>query len=83
VDGKQVAKEPIPQTIGIRFSLDETFDIGADMGTPVVEDYVNKMPFAFTGALKQVRVILEPENLTDEEKKRLLEEEAKGSMAVH
>ena len=35
-------------TIPIRFSLDETFDIGMDTGTPVVEDYVDKMPFKFT-----------------------------------
>jgi hypothetical protein len=38
--------------------LDETFDIGEDTGTPVVEDYVNKMPFTFTGVLKQV--VIEP-----------------------
>jgi arylsulfatase len=40
------------------------------------------MPFAFTGTLKKFVVILEPDKLTDEERKRLLEEEAKASMAV-
>ena len=69
--------------IAVRFSLAETFDVGADMGTPVVEDYAEKMPFAFTGTLKKFVVVLEPENLTEEERKRLLEEEAKASMAVH
>ena len=83
VDGKQVAQGPIPRTIPIRFSLDETFDIGEDTGTPVVEDYNDKMPFAFTGTLKKFVVILEPDKLTDEERKQLLEQEAKASMAVH
>jgi arylsulfatase A-like enzyme len=82
VDGKQVAQGPIPRTIPTRFSLDETFDVGEDTGTPVVEDYVAKMPFAFTGTLKKFVVVLEPEKLTPEEKKRMLEEEAKGAMAA-
>jgi hypothetical protein len=49
----------------------------------VVEDYVDKMPFAFTGTLKKFVVILEPENLTDEERKQLLAEEARAAMAAH
>jgi arylsulfatase len=83
VDGTPVAEGRIPQTIGVRFSLDETFDVGSDMGTPVVEDYADKMPFAFTGTLKKFVVVLEPDNLTPEERRRLLEEEAKASMSVH
>jgi len=82
VDGKQVAQGHIPQTVVVRFSLDETFDVGEDTGTPVIEDYADKMPFAFTGTLKKFVVILEPEKLTAEEKKRLLEEEAKAAMAM-
>ncbi len=82
VDGKQVAQGRIPRTIPARISLDETFDVGEDTGTPVVEDYNDKMPFAFTGTLKKFVVILEPDKLTEEERKRLLEEEAKASMAV-
>jgi hypothetical protein len=82
VDGKQVAQGPISRTIPTRFSLDETFDVGEDTGTPVVEDYVDKMPFAFTGTLKKFVVVLEPEKLTPEEKKRMLEEEAKGALAA-
>src|SRR5215470_11355573 len=69
VDGTPVAEGRIPQTIGVRFSLDETFDVGADMGTPVVEDYSDKMPFAFTGTLKRFAVVLEPDNLTPEERR--------------
>jgi arylsulfatase len=82
VDEKQVAQGKIPQTIGVRFSLDETFDVGADMGTPVIEDYADKMPFAFTGTLKKFVVVLQPEKLSEEEKKHLREEAAKAMMSV-
>ncbi len=58
VDGKQVAQGKIERTIPIRFSLDETFDVGEDTGTPVVEDYVSKMPFHFTGTLKKFVITL-------------------------
>ena len=83
VDGKQVAQGRIERTIPVRFSLDETFDIGEDTGTPVIETYVDKMPFRFTGALKRVVVVLEPEKLTDEERTRLRAEEARSAAAVH
>ncbi len=56
VDGKEVAKGQVEHTIPIRVSLDETFDIGEDTGTPVCEDY--KVPFAFTGDLHKVTVHL-------------------------
>jgi arylsulfatase len=82
VDGKQVAQGRIPQTVMVRFSLDETFDIGEDTGTPVVEDYADRMPFPFTGTLKKFVVVLEPQKLTEEERARLLEEEAKASMSA-
>jgi len=58
VDGKQVAEGKIERTIPTRFSLDETLDVGEDTGTPVVEDYVNKMPFKFTGGLEKVVIEL-------------------------
>jgi arylsulfatase A-like enzyme len=83
VDEKQVAEGRIPQSIGIRFSLDETFDIGEDIGTPVVEDYADKMPFRFSGTLKRVVVVLEPEKLTEEERERLLAEVAQACLATH
>jgi arylsulfatase A-like enzyme len=83
VDGKQVAEGRIPRTVPARFSLDESFDVGEDTGTPVVDDYNDKMPFAFTGTLKKLVVIVEPDKLTAEERQRLLEMEAKASMAAH
>lgn len=60
VDGKQVAQGPIQATIRSRFSLDETFDVGEDTGTPVVESYAGKMPFKFTGHLHKLTVQLKP-----------------------
>jgi arylsulfatase A-like enzyme len=82
VDEKQVAQGKIPQTIGVRFSLDETFDVGEDTGTPVSEEYVHKMPYSFTGSLKKFIVVLEPEKLSAEEKERLRKELSKALMAV-
>jgi arylsulfatase len=76
VDGNQVAQGQIARTVPIRFSLDETFDVGEDTGTPVVEDYVDKMPYRFSGTLKKFVVVLEPQTLTEEERQRLLREEA-------
>lgn len=78
VDGKQVAQGKIEHTIPLRFSLDETFDVGEDTGTPVVEDYLDKMPFKFTGVLKRVVVELGKSGLAaaDEE---MLEETRKAA----
>jgi arylsulfatase len=83
VDGQSVAEGKIAQTIRARFSLDETFDVGADTGTPVIEDYVDKMPFTFTGTLRKLVVVLEPQKLSPEEQKALREAEAKAYMRAH
>jgi arylsulfatase len=82
VDEKEVAKGRIPQTIPVRFSLDETFDVGQDTGTPVLEEYADKMPFRFKGTLNKFAVVLEPLKLSEEEQKRLHEQLAKAMMAV-
>jgi arylsulfatase A-like enzyme len=82
VDEKEVAQGRIPQTVGVRFSLDETFDVGQDTGTPVLEEYESKMPFAFTGTLTKLAVVLEPLKLSEDEQRRLHEELAKALEAV-
>src|SRR5262249_5965275 len=82
VDEKQVAEGRIEHTIPIRFSLDETFDVGQDTGTPVLEEYESKMPFRFTGTLTKFVVVLEPLKLSHEEQHRLHDELAKAMMAV-
>jgi len=82
VDEKQVAEGRIAQTILGRFSLDETFDVGQDIGTPVLEEYEAKMPYRFTGTLTKFVVVLEPQKLSEDEQHRRHEELAKAMMAV-
>jgi arylsulfatase A-like enzyme len=82
VNEQQVAQGQIPQTIAVRFSLDETFDVGEDTGTPVLEDYEDKMPFRFTGTLKRFVAVLEPQKLSADEQYRLHHELAKAMAAV-
>jgi arylsulfatase len=82
VDEKQVAQGRVDHTVPVRFSLDETFDLGQDTGTPVLEEYESKMPFTFTGTLTKFVVVLEPLKLSEEEQLRLRNELAKAMMAV-
>jgi arylsulfatase len=56
VDGTSVAQGRIDRTVPFRFSLDESFDVGEDTGTPVAEDY--DVPFRFTGQIEKVVVTL-------------------------
>ena len=57
VDGKEVAKGRIEMTVGRRFSLDETWDVGEDTGTPL--DFgVYDVPFKYNGELEKVTVVL-------------------------
>ena len=82
IDEKQAGEVQIPYTIPVGFSFNETLDIGEDTGTPVIEDYADKMPFRFTGALKRFVVVLEPQKLSEQEQHRLREELATAMMAV-
>jgi arylsulfatase len=56
VNGKKEGEVKIDRTLPFRFSFDETFDVGEDTGTPIVEDY--EIPFKFTGNLKKVTIDL-------------------------
>jgi arylsulfatase A-like enzyme len=77
VDGNQVAQGRIANTVPLRFSFDETFDIGEDNGTPVSPDY--DVPFKFTGQIEKVVVNLGEIKLgaVDQEKIRCMERKAK------
>jgi arylsulfatase len=68
VDGKQVAEGRVEHTIRARFSLDETMDFGQDTGTPVIENYLDKMPFKFSGKLNKFTIHLNKDNLQENEK---------------
>jgi arylsulfatase len=58
VNGQPVGQGKIERTIPVRVSLDETFDVGVDTGTPVIEDYANRMPFKFTGEIEKFTIEL-------------------------
>ncbi|WP_094555826.1 arylsulfatase [Synechococcus sp. 1G10] len=83
VDDQQIAEGRVEHTTIARYSLDETFDIGMDLGTPTSEDYVDKMPYAFTGTLHRFMVVLEPEKLSPEDQQRLQEMLANAIMGAN
>jgi Sulfatase len=71
VDGKKVGQGRIDLTQPIRFSLDESFDVGQDTGTPVIDEYDSKMPFKFTGVLNKVEIDLGAKQLAPEKRGEL------------
>jgi arylsulfatase A-like enzyme len=68
VDGKEVARKQIPHTIPFIMTIDETFDVGVDLRTPV-DDKDYKVPFRFTGMLDKLTIKLAPEQLVAEDQK--------------
>jgi len=71
VDGNKVGEGRIALTQPLRFSLDESFDVGQDTGTPVIDEYDGKMPFKFTGALNKVEIDLGADQLTPQKRGEL------------
>jgi arylsulfatase len=62
VDGKEVARATLDHTVPFIWQWDENFDIGADTGTPVTEDY--QTPFRFTGKLTKLTLHITRPQLT-------------------
>jgi arylsulfatase len=75
VDGKEVARGRIGKTVPFRLSLDETFDVGEDTGTPVSLSY--DVPFRFTGTLEKVVVRPGESRLSAGDRKKVRAKEAK------
>jgi arylsulfatase A-like enzyme len=71
VDGKKVGEGRIELTQALRFSLDESFDVGEDTGSPVIDEYDAKMPFKFNGTLSKLDVDLGPDQLTPQKRGEL------------
>ena len=71
VDGATVGSGRIPVTTAYYFSFDETFNVGVDRGTPVVDDYL-PVRNRFEGLIHRVRFDLGPvpEPAADEERAR-------------
>ena len=80
VDGVEVARQTMERTIPLVLPWDETFDIGADTGTPVDdEDY--QVPFAFTGKIDKLTIALDPPKLTPEDVTKLMDAQKAASDA--
>jgi arylsulfatase len=70
VDGKIAATQTMERTVPLLLPVDETFDIGADTGTPVSDqDY--QVPFAFTGKIDKLTIAVDPPKLTPDDVKKL------------
>jgi arylsulfatase len=73
VDGNLVATQKIERTVPITLQFDETFDVGADTGTPV-DDQDYQVPFKFTAKLDKLTLAIDRPQLTPEDEKRLMME---------
>jgi arylsulfatase len=58
VNGKVVGSGMIENSVVGRFSATETLDIGVDLGATVSAAYRENSPFAFTGKVNQIDVLL-------------------------
>ncbi|MCY3603533.1 MAG: arylsulfatase [Chloroflexi bacterium] len=64
MNGRQVGSGDLPATLGGMFAI-EGLDVGQDLYTPVSEDY--EVPFAFSGAIAEVRIELGSNQVLDRE----------------
>ncbi len=46
INGKSVGKTDLDNTVPVTYSIEETFDVGEDTGSPIIED-VYAVPFWF------------------------------------
>jgi arylsulfatase len=79
VDGKEVARETMERTLPLILQWDENFDIGADTGTPVSNDY--QVPFRFNGKLNKLTLTIDRPKLTPEDEGRLREAQRNNRMS--
>lgn len=71
VDGREVARQTMDHGVPLILQWDENFDIGADTGTPVADEY--QVPFRFTGNLERLTLTIERPKLTPEDEQKLRE----------
>ena len=81
VNGEAVASGRMEHTVPSRFSGYSGMDIGRDNGLPVDRSYADKLPFAFTGTIKQVVFDVAPG--MSEEDAKALHEHAQQALAAH
>jgi arylsulfatase A-like enzyme len=80
VDGKVVATQKMEHTVPLILQWDETFDIGADTGTPV-DDQDYQVPFTFTGKLDKLTIKVDRPKLTPADEKMLMEQSQRNNKA--
>ena len=69
IDGKEVARKTLENTVPITFPEDETFDVGMDTRTPVaLIEYHYDCPFKFTGKINRLTFTLSPHEYVAEKK---------------
>lgn len=56
VNGKEVGKGRIEQSVPAAHTSSETFDIGIDLGSPVALDYYDRAPFRFNGKIGKINI---------------------------
>ncbi|MFO1060042.1 MAG: arylsulfatase [Dongiaceae bacterium] len=81
VDGKVVATQKMERTIPVILQWDETFDVGADTGTPV-DDADYQVPFAFTGKLDKLTLSIDRPVLTPADIETLQKEAQRNNSAA-
>jgi arylsulfatase len=69
VDGREVARQYLEHTMPLLMQFDENFDIGADTGTGVGNDY--QVPFRFTGKLEKLTLTINRPKLSPQDIERL------------
>ena len=70
VNGTAVDTQKMEQTIPIILAWDENMDIGSDTGSPV-NDKVYQVPFAFTGTIDSLKLVIDRPVLSDADKAKL------------
>ena len=70
VDGKVVSTQTLEKTIPLILPVDETFDIGDDMGTSV-DEAAYQSPSPFTGRIDKLTIALDPPQLTPADVQKL------------
>jgi arylsulfatase len=59
VDGTTFAELALKRTVPLAFTASETFDVGADLGSPVSKHYYDRRPLDFDGHIEPVKITLD------------------------
>jgi arylsulfatase len=70
VDGKVVATKKMDKTVPMLMQWDESFDVGADTGSPVADDDYQP-PFRFTGTIDKLTLTIDRPELSPEDIEKL------------